>query len=136
MLTDLLHVHNYRVSHRRTLLLETAIAIAVTENTNQFNGLSSRRVHYFVFFAIHNTDFSEETVDGRRTTHGTIAAVYEKANAPGERIALNLKLTGSQNLSIFPDHVTSGYVVNNNLHQARENMNLRNVPQVLRNRMN
>ena len=45
----------------------------------------------FVFFAIDNTDFAEDTVGDRSTKHGTIAAVYQKANASGEQIAPDLK---------------------------------------------
>ncbi len=59
----------------------------------------------FVFFTIDNTDFSEDTVDGKGTTHGTITAVYQKAGAPGEPIAPNLELTDTQSLSVLPYHV-------------------------------
>ena len=55
----------------------------------------------FVFFSIDNTDFAEDTVDGKGTTHGTITAVYQKADAPGEPIAPNLELSDTQNLSVF-----------------------------------
>ena len=108
MLMDLLHVQNYCVSYSRTLLLETAIANAVVENTKQFAGLyvpPFLKKGTFVFFAIDNTDFAENTVDGKGTTHGTITAVYQKADAPGEPITPNLKLSDAQNLSVLPYHV-------------------------------
>ena len=59
----------------------------------------------FVFFAIDNTDFAEDTVDGKGTTYGTITAVYQKADAAGEPIAPNLKLSDTLNLSVLPHHV-------------------------------
>ena len=108
MLMDLLHAQNYCVSYSRTLLLETAIANAVVENTKQFDGLHVPpflKKGTFVFFAIDNTDFSEDTVDGKGTTHGTITAVYQKADAPGEQVALNLDLNAAKSLSVHPYHV-------------------------------
>ena len=41
----------------------------------------------FVFFAADNTDFAEDTPDGKGTTHGTIIAVYQKNAPSGEPIA-------------------------------------------------
>jgi len=37
-----------------------------------------------VFFAVDNTDFAEDTADGKDTTRGTITVVYQKDNATGE----------------------------------------------------
>ena len=90
MLIDLLHAQNYCVSYSRTLLLETAITNVVVENTNRFDGLyvpPFLKKGPFVFFATDNTDFAEDTINGKSTTHGTITAVYQKADAPGEPIA-------------------------------------------------
>ena len=36
----------------------------------------------FVFFAADNSDFIEDTADGKGTTHGTITVIYQKADAP------------------------------------------------------
>ena len=58
-----------------------------------------------VFFAIDNTDFAEDTADGKGTTHGTITAVYQKANATGEYIAPSLELSEAKNLMVLPYHV-------------------------------
>ena len=38
----------------------------------------------FVFFAVDNADFQEDTPDGKGTNHGTITVVYQKANAQGD----------------------------------------------------
>ena len=102
MLLDLLRAQNYCA---RTLILEMAIANAVVENTKKFGGQYVPPKGMFFFVAIDNTDFAEDTVDGKGTTHGTITAVYQKADAPGEPIALNLELCNTQDLSFLPYHV-------------------------------
>jgi len=61
--------------------METALANAVVENTRGFQGLCVPpflKRGGFVFFAADNTDFAEDTPDGKGTTHGTIIAVYQK----------------------------------------------------------
>ena len=40
----------------------------------------------FMFFASDNTDFAEDTADSKGTTHGTVTAIYQKADAPGQLI--------------------------------------------------
>ena len=50
-------------------------------------------------------DFAEDTADGKGTTHGTITAVYQKANATGETIAPSLQLGEANNLSVLQYHV-------------------------------
>jgi hypothetical protein len=82
MLMDILGAHDCCVLYGRTLLIETALANAVVlsvQNTNWFKGLFVPpfiKKGAFVFFAINNTDFSQETAGGKETTHGTITAVY------------------------------------------------------------
>ena len=107
-LVHLLNAQNYCVSYGRSLLLETSIANAVVENTREFNGLYVPpfiKTNIFVFFAIDNTDFAEDTADGKGTTHGTLTAVYQKANATGEYIAPSLELSEANNLMVPPYHV-------------------------------
>lgn len=96
MLMYLLHEQNYCVSYSRTLLLEIAITNAVVENTKKIAWLyvpPFLKKGTFVFLAIDNTDFAEDTVHSKSTTHGTITAVYQKANASGEPITPNLELS-------------------------------------------
>lgn len=107
LLVDILHAHNYCVSYKRTLKLETALANAVVENTKKFQGLfvpAFLRKGAFVFFAADNTDFAEDTADGKGTTHGTIIAVYQKADVPGDPIAPPLQITETDNMSVTPHH--------------------------------
>ena len=108
MLIDLLSAHDYCVPYSRTLLMETALANAVVENTRQFQGLyvpPFLKKDAFVFFAVDNTDFLEDTANGKGTTHGTITAVYQKAEVPEESVAPPLKIDDAQSLSVTPHHV-------------------------------
>lgn len=59
-----------------------------------------------VFFAVDNTDFAEDTADGKGTTHGMITAVYLRVDAPEEQITSPICVdhTKSQSLSITPYH--------------------------------
>ena len=107
-LIDCLSAHDYCVSYGRTLQMETALANAVVENTREFQGLyvpPFLKRGASVFFAVDNTDFSEDTADGKGTTHGTITAVYQKAEVPGEPIARPLKIDDCHSLSVTPYHV-------------------------------
>ena len=66
------------------------------ENTKQFDGLyvpPFLKKGTFVFFAVDNTHFSEDTVDGKGTTHGTIPTLFQKADVPGEAITANLEVS-------------------------------------------
>src|SRR6218665_2234886 len=92
MLMDLLSAHDYCVSYGLTLLIE---------NTRQFEGLyvpPFLKKSALVFFAIDNTDFSEGTADGKGTTHGTITAVYQKTDVPGEAVAPPLMIGDAHTL--------------------------------------
>ena len=98
----------YCVSYSRVMHLETALANAVLENTKKFQGLyvpPFLKKGSFVFFAADNTDFAEDSADGKRTTHGTVIAVYQKANSLGEPIAQPMNLTDAKSLSVNPFHV-------------------------------
>jgi hypothetical protein len=107
-LIELLHSQNFCVSYSRTLLLETAIANAVVENALKFDGVyvpPFLKKRTFVFFAVDNTDFAEDTADGKGTTHGTITVVYQKENAPGEVIAPTLEVSEAKSLNVTPYNV-------------------------------
>lgn len=56
------------------------------------------------YIAIDNTDFVEDTVDGKGTTHRTITTVYQKADVPGKAIAPNHEPNDAQSLSVLPYH--------------------------------
>ena len=88
-LVNLLNAQGHCASYSRALIMETALANAVGENTKQCQGLHVPpflKNGTFMFFASDNTDFDEHTADGKGTTHGTVTAIYQKADAPGEPI--------------------------------------------------
>ena len=58
-----------------------------------------------MFFAVDNTNFSQDTADGKGTNHGTITALYQKAEVRGEPVAPPLKIGDAQSLSVTPYHV-------------------------------
>lgn len=108
MLINLLSAHDYCVPYSRTLRMETALANAVVQNTRELEGLyvpPFLKKGAFVFFAVDNTDFAEDTPDGKGTTHGTITAVYQKADVRGAPVAPPLKITEAHTLSVSPYHV-------------------------------
>ena len=79
-LPQLLHGFGLSVDHTRTLKIETRIAME--EIRMEMNGgaylppdISLGR---FVFFAVDNVDFSEDTPDVKRTLHGTAMAIYQR----------------------------------------------------------
>ncbi|KAK5919141.1 hypothetical protein CgunFtcFv8_023060 [Champsocephalus gunnari] len=104
-LMNLLNAHGYSVSHGRALLMETALANAVVENTRGLYVPPFLRKGTFVFFAADNTDFAEDTRDGKGTTHGTITAVYQKIDPSKEPVAEPLIIGDAQSLSVTPYHV-------------------------------
>ena len=82
----------------------------MVENTKQFLGQyvpPFLKKGTFVFFAADNTDFAEDTADGKGTTHGTVTAVYQKADAPGEPVAPPLHIGDTKSRSLMvPRHHT------------------------------
>ncbi|PIK48214.1 hypothetical protein BSL78_14922 [Apostichopus japonicus] len=107
MLMDLLNGQGHCVSYGRTLLIETALANAVVENTTHFQGLyvpPFLKKGAFVFFAADNTDFAEDTTDGKHSWNG-YCSVPETTDVPGEPIAPPLVIGDAQSLSVTPYHV-------------------------------
>ena len=54
----------------------------------------------FVHFAVDNSDFKEDTPDGKGTTHRTIVAVYQEKNDVGESVCKPLIIEKSNSLSL------------------------------------
>ena len=92
---NLLNAQGHCASYSRALIMETALANAVVENTKQWQGLyvpPFLKNGTFMFFASDNTDFAEDTADGKGTTYGTVTAIYQKADAPGGPITPPLRI--------------------------------------------
>ena len=80
-LVDLLHSYNLSVDYSRIFRLETQLASAIAQQTTEEglyvpNALEKGR---FIFFAIDNSDFSEDTPDGKRSTHGTLQLSFKES---------------------------------------------------------
>ncbi len=76
-LVQFLHSFGLSVDYSRILRLETQLASSVIEaNTAQGGYLpSTMKKGAFIFFAIDNSDFNEDTPDGKRTHHATATAL-------------------------------------------------------------
>jgi len=91
------------MSFSRALIMETALANAVVENIKQFHGLyvpPFLKKGTFVFFAADNTDFAEDTAYGKGTIHGTVIAIYQRADTPGEPITPPLCVDDTKSKSL------------------------------------
>ena len=66
------------VDYDRILRLETHLANSVIEATREQGAFLPTTMHIgsFVFFAVDNSDFKEDTPDGKRTLHATVTAPY------------------------------------------------------------
>lgn len=106
-MVDLLNALGYCVPYTRILLLETSIANAVVQNTALFQGLYVPPIlkrGRLPVFGFDNTDFEEDTPNGKDTTHGTVVVVFQKSDGAGETIAPPLQITEAKNLTVTPYH--------------------------------
>ena len=74
--------HGYGVSYMKAVHMETAIANAVIENSNQFGTYVPPNLNKetFAFYSMDNIDFNEDTPTGKHTTHATIICVHQIYN--------------------------------------------------------
>ena len=79
-LLDFLHGFGLSVDYSRILRLETQLANSVIESKTEQGAYFPRtmRIGTFVFFALENSDFNEDTPDGKRTLHATACALYQR----------------------------------------------------------
>ena len=84
--------------------METALASAVMENTKQFHGLyvpHFLKKGTFVFFAADNTDFAEDTADGKERS---LPSTKELIPLESQSHHLCVDDTKSKSLSVTPYH--------------------------------
>ena len=77
-LLNYLHANNVSVEYTRILRIETQLAEAVLRRMNLTQSVyvpPGLKKNMFVFFAVDNIDFAEDTVDGKDTLHGTMVTV-------------------------------------------------------------
>lgn len=76
-----LHGFGMSVEYNRLLRVEAQIEESVINHIQENDGvylLPDFVKNRYLFFAIDNVDFAEDTPDGKRTLHGTAMAIYQK----------------------------------------------------------
>ena len=110
-LVNFLNARGHCASYSRAPIMETALANAVVENTKQCQGLfvpPFLKKGTFMFFASDNTDFAEDTADGKGTTHGTqsLPSTRRLMHLVNQSHTLSLRIgdTKSKSLLVTPYH--------------------------------
>ena len=99
---EMFHGLGYSIDYPRVLRLETQIASSVLEKIRENNGiyLPPDIVRgRFIHCAADNLDFCEDTVDGKRTLHGTVMAIYQVNETSDKTVPLSLKSSNERSLS-------------------------------------
>ena len=79
-LVHFLHGFGLSVDYSRILRLETQLANSVIESTREEGAHlpTNMRKGTFILFAVDNSDFNEDTPDGKCTLHATATAIYQR----------------------------------------------------------
>lgn len=96
-LVDYLHHISVSVEYTRILRIETQLAQAVLKRSAQYDvyvppGLVAKE---FIFFAIDNSDFSEDTPEGKDTLHATAMVVYQRTSNHASPVATDVRETAA-----------------------------------------
>ena len=77
---DVLHELGVSVNYARILRIETQLAQAVLSNSSEHNIFIPPKLckGQFSFFSVDNSDFSEDTPDGKNTLHATAMVVFQR----------------------------------------------------------
>ena len=77
---DALHELGVPVNYVRILRVETQLAQAVLSNSSEHNIFIPPKLckGQFIFFSVDNSDFSEDTPDGKNTLHVTAMVVFQR----------------------------------------------------------
>ena len=80
---DVLHELGVSVNYARILRIETQLAQAVLSNSSEHNIFIPPKLckGQFIFFSVDNSDFSEDTPDGKNTLHATAMVVFQRKRA-------------------------------------------------------
>ena len=87
-LVNMLHGFGMSVEYNRVLRVEAQIEDTVLERMEQNGGvylppdIVKRR---YIFFAIDNVDFAEDTYDGQCTLHGAVMAIYQRKDPQDDK---------------------------------------------------
>ena len=106
-LVNYLHANNVSVEYTHILRIETQLAEAVLRRMNLTQGVyvpPGLKNNMFVFFAVDNIDFAEDTVDGKDTVHGTMMTVYQQEDALADPVVRPLELEAPSSRSLKSPH--------------------------------
>ncbi|MES9905285.1 MAG: hypothetical protein ABW168_21745, partial [Sedimenticola sp.] len=94
-LIDYLHHVGMSVEYSRILRIETQLAQAVLNRSAEYDVYvpPSLVKNEFIFFAIDNSDFSEDTPEGKNTLHATAMVVYQRASTQQTHVTVDITET-------------------------------------------
>ena len=77
---DVLHELGVSVDYTRILRIETQLARAVLSNSSEHNIFIPPQLSkgHFIFFSVDNSNFSEDTPDGKNTLHAIAMVVLQR----------------------------------------------------------
>ena len=89
---DVLHQLGASVDYTHILRIETQFAHAVLSNSSEHNiyippELSRNK---FIFFSIDNSDFSEDTPDGKKNLHATAMVVFQRNSSDSPKVVVDV----------------------------------------------
>jgi len=117
-MTDVLHQLGVSVDYMRILRIETQLAQAVLSHSNGHGTYIPPALAkgQFLYFAVDNSDFSEDIADGKNTLHATAMVVFQRKTDYSPELSLDLtkhppckSLPSSSipNAELLPYHVPS-----------------------------
>jgi hypothetical protein len=105
-LVSFLASQGYCISYNRTLMIETSIANAVIENMMHHNDIyipSFIKRDKFLFFAMDNIDFCEDTPHGKDTLHATVTVVFQQQqHDDGNCVTVPLQIHEAKSMTLLP----------------------------------
>ena len=108
---ELLHGYGLSIGYDRLRRCETQIAETIIDDIRNNQGVyvpADIIKDRYIFFAVDNVDFMEDTPDGKNTTHATALAIYQQKEPDDTSPAIHLiKSSNNRALTEIPDSVTS-----------------------------
>ena len=92
---DVLHELGVSVNYARILRIETQLAQAVLSNSSEHNFFIPPKLckGQFIVFSVDNSDFSEDTPDGKNTVHATAMVVFQRKRTKDPETILEIDAT-------------------------------------------
>ena len=92
---NVLHQLGVSVHYARILRIETQLAQAVLSNSGEHNIFIPPQLSkgQFIFFSVDNSDFSEDTPDGKDTLHATAMVVFQRKPTNEHETILDIDAT-------------------------------------------